>query len=82
MGDELLKTTFGPGERGEPVVARSGVPVWTIAGYLKLFGWDTDKVVEEFDGVLTRDEVGAAREYYKEHDKEIDQKLLVNQWVA
>ncbi len=68
----------GPGERHEPVVG-PGVPVWSVIGYLKLFNWDVDRVVDEFERVVTYEDVKAAWEYYELHKEEVDTKLRLNE---
>ena len=72
---------MGSGERHEAVVG-PGVPVWSVVGYLKLFDWNIAKVMDEFGGVLTREDVEAAWSYYKEHGDEIDLKLRLNEFAA
>lgn len=70
-----------PGKRHEPMVG-PGVSVWAVISYLKAYDWDVNEVLNEFQDVLSREDILAAQEYYRSHIDEIEAVLAANRESA
>jgi len=68
----------GADKKHVPMVG-PGISVWAIIGYSALHKWDMAKVLSNWDGYLTEDDVLSAWEFYKEHPATIDDKLRRNE---
>lgn len=55
---------------------RSGVPVWSLVGYLRVYDGDAEQVRQAFE--LGADEMAAALAYYQRHQQYVDAFLLLN----
>ncbi len=55
---------------------RAGVSVWSLIGYLRAFGGDSEQVREAF--ALSSEELAAALAYYRRNEAYIDARLLLN----
>lgn len=53
-----------------------GVSVWALVGYLRVVEGDPDRVAKDYD--ISREALDAALSYYKEHQWEIDARLMMN----
>jgi len=62
---------------GRPIVRGAGVSVQTIVALFKQ-STSPEKIVEDYDGVLTLAQVHDALSYYYDHPGEIDQYLAEN----
>lgn len=70
--DRLIKrhivdeATADPRKRNEPVIKRTGTPVWVVAGYcLRACEGSVELAAKDYE--LTEDEVCAALAYYRQH---------------
>lgn len=54
----------------------SGVPVWSIIGYLRMMDGDTTRVARAFR--VPVEAIEAALAYYQRHEEAIDARLLIN----
>ena len=58
--------TTDPHRRNEPVLKRTGAPVWAVAGYcLRACEGSVDLAAQDYE--LTEEEVRAALAYYRHH---------------
>jgi uncharacterized protein (DUF433 family) len=55
---------------------RSGVPIWSLVGYLRVYDGDAEQVRQAFE--LSADEMAAALAYYHRNQQYVDAFLLVN----
>ncbi len=62
---------------GQPIVRSKGVTVQTIVALFRQ-NVSPEKIVEDYDGVLTLAEVHDALSYYYDHPGEIDQYIREN----
>jgi uncharacterized protein (DUF433 family) len=53
----------------------SGYPVWAVIGYFDLYNGDKEKVLAEYRGALTAEELDAALAYYRDNPGAIDRIL-------
>ena len=60
----------------EARIAGYGVPVWALIGYYRAVNGDLSRVATDYD--LPEDAVRAALAYYREHQKELDARLMAN----
>lgn len=58
---------------------RTGLPVWVLVGYYRVYGGDKEKVWNGYRDWLTMDDVEAALAYYEESPYEVDKKLWENE---
>ena len=59
-------TTSDPRRRNEPVLKRTGTPVWAIVGYcLRACDGSVELAAQDYN--LTKEEVQAALAYYQQH---------------
>jgi uncharacterized protein (DUF433 family) len=65
----------GEGRRAEPVIRDKGFPVWSIVGYYIACKKDVQRVLADYEGELTGQELDAALAYYEADPKAIDRKL-------
>ena len=70
--DRLIKrhitdeATIAPYRRNEPVITRTGTPVWAVVGYcLRACKGSVELAAKDYD--LTQEEVQAALAYYRRH---------------
>lgn len=79
---ELLEKYVDPdvdryGGRADARLLNSGVSVWAIVAYLRVYKGDVDKVAEIYE--LSREEVEAALVYYRRNKRFIDALLTLNE---
>ena len=60
------EATADPRKRSEPVITRTGTPVWAVVGYC-LRACEGSVELAAKDYALTQDEVRAALAYYQQH---------------
>lgn len=65
------------GGRAEARLRDSGVSVWAVVAFLKVYGGDPDKVAEHFR--LSRQEVEGALAYYRANKRFIDAYVTLNE---
>jgi len=63
------------GRRAGPVIRGKGFPVWSVVGYYLVCEKDKKRVLADYGGTLTAEELDAALAYYTTHREDIDQKL-------
>src|SRR3954454_4348424 len=66
-----------PGGRADAQLQDSGVAVWTIVAFLRVYQNDRDKVAQHFD--LSTEEVEAALAFYRLNQTDIDGRILLNE---
>ena len=80
LDDELIKRFIEPNPHNpgadEARIARYGVPVWAVIGYLQAVGGDEECVARDYE--LPIEAVGAAIAYYRHHQKIIDARIDSN----
>jgi uncharacterized protein (DUF433 family) len=72
-----LETDRYPSGRADARLRDSGVSVWAIVTFLRIYGHDVDKVAEHFE--LSREEVEAALAYYRRNKPYIDARITLNE---
>ena len=72
-----LDTDRYPGGRADARLRDSGVSVWAIVAFLRVYGHDVDKVAEHFE--LSREEVEAALAYYRRNKPYVDARITLNE---
>jgi uncharacterized protein (DUF433 family) len=65
------------GGRADARLRESGVSVWAIVSFLKVYSGNVTKVAEHFD--LTREEVEGALAYYRLNKSFIDARVALNE---
>ena len=55
---------------------QSGVPIWSLIGYLRAYDGDAEQVRRSFE--LSADEMAAALAYYRRNRQYVDAFLLLN----
>jgi uncharacterized protein (DUF433 family) len=68
-----IDTSWG---RADARLKRAGVSVWSLIGYLRAFGGDSERVREAF--ALAPEELAAALAYYRRDEAYIEARLLLN----
>jgi uncharacterized protein (DUF433 family) len=66
-----------PGGRADARLRDSGVSVWAIVAYLRVYDNDADQVANHFD--LSREEMDGALAYYRLNKPYIDARILLNE---
>ena len=66
-----------PSGRADARLRDSGVSVWAIVAFLRVYRNDVDKVAEHFG--LSREEVEAALGYYHRNKPYIDARVALNE---
>jgi uncharacterized protein (DUF433 family) len=66
-----------PNGRADARLRDSGVSVWAIVGFLRVYDNDDRKVAEHFD--LSAEEIEAALAYYRLHKQVIDARVTLNE---
>ena len=61
--------------RSVPVIRDKGFSVWSVVGYFRVCGGDTEQVLADYGGYLTIEELDAALSYYWAKPDAIDRKL-------
>ena len=61
--------------RGVPVIRDKGMSIWSLVGYYRLFGGDSDRLLENYRGRLTPEELNAAIAYFWAKPHAIEKKL-------
>ena len=61
--------------RSVPVIKEKGFSVWSVVGYYRACEEDKKRVLADYGGGLTEEELDAALFYYQEYPDEIDRKL-------
>lgn len=79
---ELLEKYVDPdvdryGGRADARLLNSGVSVWAIVAYLRVYKGDVDKVAWHYD--LSHEELEAALAYYRRNKRYIDARVLLNE---
>lgn len=64
-----------PSGRADARLRESGVSVWAIVAFLRVYGNDIDKVAEHFG--LSREEVEAALAYYRRNKRYVDARIAL-----
>lgn len=70
-----LDTNRYPSGRADARLRESGVSVWAIVAFLRVYGNDIDKVAEHFG--LSCEEVEAALAYYRRNTPYIDARVAL-----
>lgn len=65
------------GSKAEARLKGSGVAVWALAGYFQDGDSEVGRATAEYD--LPREAVEAAREYYRRHKLQIDDRVAANE---
>ena len=63
-------------EQADARLKRAGVSVWSLIGYLRAFGGDSERVREAF--ALSPEELAAALAYYRRKEAYINARLLLS----
>ena len=71
--DLLKNACWGPADAR---LKRAGVSVWSLIGYLRAFGEDSERVGEAF--ALSPEELAAALAYFRHDEAYIEARLLLN----
>ena len=58
-----------------PVIRAKGFSVWSVVGYFRTCEEDRDRVLADYAGTLTPEELAAALAYYEANPDAIDKKL-------
>jgi len=66
-----------PSGRADARLRDSGVTVWEIVAFLRVYQNDQDKVAQHFD--LSTEEVAAALAFYRLNQTDIDGRILLNE---
>jgi uncharacterized protein (DUF433 family) len=66
-----------PSGRADARLRDSGVSVWEIVAFLRVYQNDRDKVAQHFD--LSTEEVAAALAFYQLNQAYIDGRILLNE---
>ena len=61
--------------RSVPIIRDKGFSVWSVIGYFRVCGENESRVLADYRGELTAEELNAALAYYREHPEGIDEKL-------
>ena len=66
-----------PSGRADARLRESGISVWAIVAFLRVYDNDRRKVAEHFD--LSREDVAAALAYYRLNKPHIDARITLNE---
>ena len=61
--------------RAVPIVREKGFSVWSLVGMYRVYEGDKQKVLADYGGRLTAEELDAALAYYQDFPDEIDRRL-------
>ena len=61
--------------RGVPVIRDKGMSIWSLVGYYRLYHGDKDRLLANYRGHLTMQELDAAISYYWAKPHGVEQKL-------
>ena len=61
--------------RSIPAIGHKGYSIWSIVGYYKLCDGNRERLLSDYEGALTNEELDAALAYCNAHPDDIDRKL-------
>lgn len=61
--------------RSVPIIRAKGFSVWSVVGYYLACKGDRDRVLVDYAGTLTSEELAAALAYYRANPEAINRKL-------
>ena len=61
--------------RSVPIIRDKGMSVWSIIGYYRVYEGDKARLLADYGGHLTVEELEAALAYYQDYPDGIDRKL-------
>jgi uncharacterized protein (DUF433 family) len=65
------------GGRADARMKRTGVSIWAIVGYLRVYDGDAAEVARIYE--LSQEEMDGALAYYRRHKKYVDARILLNE---